>query len=98
MSRLHNWLCKVLDEMGIGYNTEEPFGLYSIDCYIPDHKVAIEADGPHHRQRVVRDERRDDYMLRVHGIRTLRLKSPDLSTRTRRERTKLRIQEFLDGS
>lgn len=96
MSRLHNWLCQVLDEMGIDYNTEEPVGPYFIDCYAPKYKAGFEADGPYHVQS--RDMKRDQYILDVSGIRILRLTHQDLSNRTKRAFTKLKIQEFIRGS
>lgn len=98
MSKLHAQLCQVLDEMGVAYNTEEAVGPYSLDCYAPEYNVGFEADGPHHRMRAGRDQRRDAWILAERGIRILRLTTEDLSNKQRRAMTMIRIRLFLDGT
>jgi very-short-patch-repair endonuclease len=74
-----------LDELGLFYVPEQPMGAYTIDFYLPDHRIALEVDGAYwHSLNPHRDQRRDE-SLTLLGIRTVRisdkplLKSADVS-------------------
>jgi len=57
---------KWIEELGIGTVIEQPFGVYSVDIFIPDLNLGIEVDGPYHHKR--RDLKRDEYLKQTHGI------------------------------
>ena len=37
-----------LKQMKVSYETEKRIGLYTVDIYLPEKKIAIEVDGPSH--------------------------------------------------
>lgn len=66
---------QALESAGVEFIQEHGVGHYSIDFYLPDHKVAIEADGDYWHslpRNIASNVRRDAVLLRK-GIRTVRL-------------------------
>jgi len=58
----HRQVAKWLSAAGISYTEEYPVGPYHLDLYLPDQKLGVEIDGPHHnkakdweRDRLIRD-------------------------------------------
>lgn len=47
---------------------------YRVDYYIPNIKKAVELDGPYHNGRKQYDEERDEFLLDIYGIETIRIK------------------------
>jgi very-short-patch-repair endonuclease len=72
-SCLEKKLYNILNSLHVLYWTEVWRGPYPLDCYLPAHNIAIEADGPQHAYRREKDRRRDTYLWEHHGIRVLRL-------------------------
>ncbi len=61
-----------MDSFGIGYIEEYSVGQYSVDIYIPDTKMGVEIDGPHHSRR--KDVIRDAAIERETGMQIVRIK------------------------
>lgn len=59
---------------------ERPFGPYRVDAYLPEHHLAIEADGRywHERRGLEYDEKRDLHLLEAYGLIVVRLSELDL--------------------
>jgi very-short-patch-repair endonuclease len=59
---------------GLKFRRQHPSGVYILDFYCSDARLAIEVDGAAHERgdRPARDERRDDW-FRACGITTLRI-------------------------
>ena len=62
-------VAEVLDTTGLRYETQAPFGKYTVDFYIDEIKTVVEADGIYGHLRK-RDRKRDDelYALGVEHI------------------------------
>lgn len=50
---------------------------YEIDIFIPEQKIIIEVDWPHHEEEIrqKKDIKKDDYMKKVYGYDTIRVNS-----------------------
>lgn len=71
-----------LEEMGVEYIYQYPFGRYVLDFYIPDIKVDIECDGDYWHSRseqIEHDAKRDEYMY-MHGIYVARLSESSINS------------------
>ena len=44
----HREISKLLAQLGLQHRNEATIGPFSLDIYVPDSKIAIEIDGPHH--------------------------------------------------
>jgi very-short-patch-repair endonuclease len=60
-------------------------GGYKIDFYFPQYKVAVEIDGKHHKtaRMVLHDTKRDRFLLRKYGVRTVRVRNEDVKSLTK---------------
>jgi very-short-patch-repair endonuclease len=80
-----------LDALGVAYRPQHPVGWYTLDAYLPAHRVAVEADGcmwhgclecgydeARDRGRRARDARRDKRLFTGHAIFTVRIPGHDL--------------------
>ncbi len=68
----------LLNEMGVAFEPQKSVGRYSVDIYVPSHRLAIECDGEYwHRHTADRDRRRDEYMQAL-GFKVLRLPESDI--------------------
>lgn len=74
-TNLHRSAEAVLDNMGIAYQSEVACGPYQLDIYLPEWNLAIEVDGMGHYPK--KDDRRDEYLRKEFGIKTLRIGKPD---------------------
>lgn len=69
-----------LESLSIAFIQEEHRFPYWLDFFLPDHDIAIEADGDYwHGLDEGRDNRRDEYLLSHHGIRTIRLTESEIN-------------------
>lgn len=81
---------EILGELGYGYRLQEPINLhpliegreepslftFTIDLFIPEHKICVEIDGIHHR--TARQERKTawrDAQLNANGFKVLHIDS-----------------------
>ena len=64
---------------GLKFRRQHPTGVYSLDFYCSDARLAIEVDGEAHSRgdRPARDAARDAWLMR-HGIATLRVPAIDV--------------------
>ena len=76
LTRPHRRLVSVLQDLQLTVEIETPFPPYSVDCYLPDLHVAVEADGPMHS--AMRDQVRDDTLMAVYALPVLRIDSGTL--------------------
>ncbi len=68
----------LLTELGVPFEPQKAVGPYSVDIFVPSHRIAIECDGEYwHRHTAERDRRRDEYMQAL-GFRVLRLPESDI--------------------
>src|SRR5690242_19971997 len=63
--------------LGFKFRRQHAFGPYVLDYYCSEAKIDVELDGEQHRDRVLQDGNRDDW-LRLQGIETLRIPTLDL--------------------
>jgi len=63
-------MSKILTKLGYKYYEQCEFDPYIVDFYLPEFKMAIEADGSVWHNKM-RDRRRDMKLITVHGIRVL---------------------------
>lgn len=63
-------IAQVLDELGMRYEQQYPVSKYTLDFYIPDIKMGVEADGVygHFRQR---DVKRDFELMMYPNIESI---------------------------
>ena len=72
-----------IEELGIGTVTEQPFGNYSVDIFVPDLDLGVEVDGPYHLKK--RDRGRDEYINQVHGIDIWRISIKEINATYKNE-------------
>jgi very-short-patch-repair endonuclease len=77
MSDAHRELIRLLQNWGVGLMEEVEFPPYTVDIYVPDAHVAIEADGPHHSRR--HDDKRDQQLYERYSLVVLRVQNELLS-------------------
>lgn len=70
----HAELMVVSDLQKLGFAHSVPMAGYFLDFYHAGRKINIEIDGPHHKQRKLRDKNRDAIMCKL-GIRVWRFRS-----------------------
>lgn len=75
---LENILCDVILADFPDCQREVPFGVYTVDAYIPSLHVAFEADGYWHTRHAARDVARDVWLLRKFDLPVIRLTERDL--------------------
>lgn len=71
----HRKVERILDSMGLAYESEYPFPPYTVDIYLSEFLASIEIDGPYHSQR--HDVERDKNLFDRYGLILLRLKVKD---------------------
>ena len=84
-----------IEELGIGTITEQPFGDYSVDIFIPDLGLGIEIDGPYHLKK--RDRARDEQINQVHGVDIWRIPIKEMGAGYKDEfvkRLMLKVEEL----
>lgn len=63
-----NTIAKCLDEFGLRYDMQVEYYPYTVDFYIPELFMVVEADGKHgHLSK--RDAKRDAYLLELDDIK-----------------------------
>jgi very-short-patch-repair endonuclease len=69
-----------LERLGVSYQQEYRVGRrYSVDFFLPEMRVALEADGDYwHAQRKEHDDRRDRWLMKFRGIKTIRIKASEV--------------------
>jgi very-short-patch-repair endonuclease len=67
----------VLKSTGLTVKKQYRIDWYSLDFYLPKHRICIEIDGQDHSKRTDKDRIRDSY-LTGKGIRTLRIPAEEL--------------------
>ena len=63
--------------MGLTVEVEVAFPPKSVDCYLPDYHLAVEADGPQHS--LSKDIDRDSYLMTVYALPVVRISSKVLA-------------------
>ena len=60
-------IASILDEFGLRYDAQHPFGTYTVDFWIPEINMVVEADGfyGHHKPR---DVKRDMDLMGIPSI------------------------------
>jgi very-short-patch-repair endonuclease len=78
--------------LGRRFRRQHPLGVFVLDFYCDEARLAVEVDGPTHAEQVEYDHWRDERLLE-RGIRTLRLPADlverDIGTALRRIREEL---------
>ena len=75
------WRCLRAKQVeGVQWRRQFSIGTYILDFYAPQLKLCIELDGdPHYTPGgCVYDMQREEWLLRVHGIRTIRFENVDV--------------------
>jgi len=76
---------ELLDSIRILYESEAVFlngdRFILADFYFKSHKLVIELDGSAHDSQKRYDAGRDAWLLRAHGVRTVRIRNSDVFTR-----------------
>lgn len=67
---------EALTALGLSFSTQHAIGRYFLDFYLPDHQLAVEADGEFWHD-AERDAKRDAFVL-TQGIRTVRITYSEL--------------------
>ena len=62
---------------GLKFRRQHPVGPFFVDFYCPEHRLAVEVDGPIHEQHATRDRVRQR-LLEEHGIWFIRLTSNEV--------------------
>ena len=57
LTDIHRKVSKRIERLGISVGDEVPFPPYTVDIYLDEYHVAVEVDGPHHREK--KDRARD---------------------------------------
>jgi very-short-patch-repair endonuclease len=70
-SKPHRRIESILEEMNINFDSEKPFPPYSVDIYLPEWHLGIEADGPYHSKN--KDKGRDTWLNERFGLILLRI-------------------------
>ena len=70
--------------MGMKFRRQHSVGPYILDFYCPQIRLCIELDGHEHFTSVgdAQDDIRTEYLLRYHGIQTLRFENSDIFNHT----------------
>jgi very-short-patch-repair endonuclease len=63
---------------GVKFRRQHPLGQFIVDFYAPSHRLAIEVDGPIHRDRADYDLRRQRF-LETQGVKFLRFTSDEVA-------------------
>lgn len=90
-SKPHRKVERILDSMGLVYESEYEFPPYTIDIYMSEFLLGVEVDGPMHSKQ--HDEKRDQNLLDRYGLILLRLKVKD---GLQQEKVENLILEFID--
>ena len=77
-------LLKGKQVMGMKFRRQHSVGPYILDFYCPQIRLCIELDGYEHFTSVgdAQDDIRTEYLLRYHGIQTLRFENSDIFNHT----------------
>ena len=77
-------LLKGKQVMGMKFRRQHSVGPYILDFYCPQIRLCIELDGHEHFTSVgdAQDDIRTEYLLRYHGIQTLRFENCDIFNHT----------------
>ena len=69
------WNAVRMRRLGVRVRRQHVLVPYIVDFYCPARRVAIEVDGGYHRTREQRerDRRRDAELVRLHGVRVVRV-------------------------
>ena len=69
-TKQENIIAECLDDFGLRYEQQYDFPPYTVDIYIPEINMVIEADGKYgHLQK--RDSKRDVYITSTHNVKLL---------------------------
>ena len=73
----HKRLIRVLEDAGFLVEVEGLFPPKSVDCYLPDYHVAVEADGPMHS--LAKDRDRDAFLMVNYALPVVHLTSDEIA-------------------
>jgi very-short-patch-repair endonuclease len=82
------------NKLGFKFRRQHPFGAHVLDYYCPEARLDVELDGEQHKERVLADGMRDDW-LRLQRIETLRIDTMDLFDGTPRNLRRV-LQRITD--
>ena len=91
----HRRLIELLEGCGFTVEVEVSFPPRWVDCYLPDHHVAFEADGPSHSRE--KDLTRDAHLMAYYALPVYHLTSEQL-TMTEPERSRFLLGVVLDST
>lgn len=77
-TKLHLSVRSLIQELGFAYDEEHGVEKYSLDFYLPEFHVGVEADGPTHRKNKKEDRARDHLIFLFSGILIYRIDYQDL--------------------
>ncbi len=78
-TNLERALYKLLACAGIEFTREKRFGRYVVDAFLPEHNLAVEADGAFWHKDTARQTRRDAALLRSGLLAVVHLGDDDLA-------------------
>jgi very-short-patch-repair endonuclease len=90
-SNPHKRIEKVLDEIGLNYESEYSLPPFTIDIMLPEYWLGIEIDGPYHTKS--KDQKRDKYLLEHYGLYLLRFRNKD---RQSKEEIEAAVLDIID--
>ncbi len=70
----------LLEDAGLEYEAQKRFGRYTVDSWVPSHKLVFEADGEywHRRKGEKRERQRDTYLIGKEPMAVIHLTEYDL--------------------
>jgi len=90
-SKPHRRIESLLEEININFESEKYFLPYTVDIYLPEWHLAIEADGPYHSKN--KDKVRDGWLNERYGLLLLRV---DVKVWRSKKYLQDRIIEFIE--
>jgi len=67
------WNALRMSRLGVRVRRQHPLSPYVVDFFVPSVRLVIEVDGPYHLAQREADAHRDRELVRLHGVRILRV-------------------------
>jgi len=94
ITKCHQKLHDILNDMGFTVIDNAEFDLYRIDCFVDEINTGFEADGVGYHWKK-RDAKRDEYLLNKFGVKIFRVSDKDLTTKAKIDKVRKDIMEFV---
>ncbi len=95
-TRIHRRLTALCKSFGFTVLEEKQFAPYTVDVYLPEFHVALEADGPGHGLRRRKDQERDEKLWQEHQLPVIRLDHKQLGSNQATERQRPTVLAFIE--